>query len=413
MNFKENLREGLRSIQSNLLRTVLTALIISIGITSLVGILTAIDGIQSSVNSSFSDLGANTFTVRNQDNRGMFGGRQQKRYPDISYDQAKLFSQTLQNNYGATVSLSAPVGGALQVKYGSNKTNPNVRLVGADQAYLAISGFKIDMGRNFSANDLKNSLNVAIIGQEIAKNLFEKGNPIGSDIVVMGRKLKVVGLLQKKGSLGGGTGNDRLVLVPLETGRAMAANRRLTFDITASISSISNGEEVIEEARGIMRRVRGDALGAQDSFLISRADELAKNFETITGFLRIGGFGIGIITLLGASIALMNIMMVSVTERTREIGIRKSLGATPSVIRFQFLSEAIVICLLGGVGGLLLGILVGNLISTSISDSSGFIVPWLWMILGIVVCVVVGVVSGIYPAIKASRLDPIEALRHE
>ena len=413
MNFKENLREGLRSIQSNLLRTVLTALIISIGITSLVGILTAIDGIQSSVNSSFSDLGANTFTVRNQDNRGMFGGRQQKRYPDISYDQAKLFSQTLQNNYGATVSLSAPVGGALQVKYGSNKTNPNVRLVGADQAYLAISGFKIDMGRNFSANDLKNSLNVAIIGQEIAKNLFEKGNPIGSDIVVMGRKLKVVGLLQKKGSLGGGTGNDRLVLVPLETGRAMAANRRLTFDITASISSISNGEEVIEEARGIMRRVRGDALGAQDSFLISRADELAKNFETITGFLRIGGFGIGIITLLGASIALMNIMMVSVTERTREIGIRKSLGATPSVIRFQFLSEAIVICVLGGVGGLLLGILVGNLISTSISDSSGFIVPWLWMILGIVVCVVVGVVSGIYPAIKASRLDPIEALRHE
>jgi putative ABC transport system permease protein len=413
MNFKENLREGLRSIQSNLLRTVLTALIISIGITSLVGILTAIDGIQSSVNSSFADLGANTFTVRNQDNRGMFGGRQQKRYPDISYDQARLFSQTLQNNYGATVSLSAPVGGALQVKYGSNKTNPNVRLVGADQAYLAISGFKIDMGRNFSANDLKNSLNVAIIGQEIAKNLFEQGNPVGSDIVVMGRKLKVIGLLQKKGSLGGGTGNDRLVLVPLETGRAMAANRRLTFDITASISSISNGEEVIEEARGIMRRVRGDALGTQDSFLISRADELAKNFETITGFLRIGGFGIGIITLLGASIALMNIMMVSVTERTREIGIRKSLGATPSVIRFQFLSEAIVICLLGGVGGLLLGILVGNLISTSISDSSGFIVPWLWMILGIVVCVVVGVISGIYPAIKASRLDPIEALRHE
>jgi putative ABC transport system permease protein len=343
----------------------------------------------------------------------MFGGRQQKRYPDISYDQARLFSQTLQNNYGATVSLSAPVGGALQVKYGSNKTNPNVRLVGADQAYLAISGFKIDMGRNFSANDLKNSLNVAIIGQEIAKNLFEQGNPVGSDIVVMGRKLKVIGLLQKKGSLGGGTGNDRLVLVPLETGRAMAANRRLTFDITASISSISNGEEVIEEARGIMRRVRGDALGTQDSFLISRADELAKNFETITGFLRIGGFGIGIITLLGASIALMNIMMVSVTERTREIGIRKSLGATPSVIRFQFLSEAIVICLLGGVGGLLLGILVGNLISTSISDSSGFIVPWLWMILGIVVCVVVGVISGIYPAIKASRLDPIEALRHE
>ena len=169
----------------------------------------------------------------------------------------------------------------------------------------------------------------------------------------------------------------------------------------------------MEEARGIMRRVRNDRIGAKDSFEIESADAIAKDFEEVSGYLRMGGFGIGIITLLGAAIALMNIMLVSVTERTREIGIRKSLGATPRLIRLQFLIEAIVVCILGGIGGLILGIAIGNLIAGLISENASFIVPWFWMLIGIFVCVIVGIISGIYPAIKASRLDPIEALRYE
>ncbi|MCF0039914.1 ABC transporter permease [Dyadobacter fanqingshengii] len=414
MNIKENIDEGLRSIQSNLLRTVLTALIIAIGITSLVGILTAIEGIQSSVNSSFADLGANTFTVKNkEDDDFRNDGRRSKQYPPVTYRQALAFADKFKASYTATASLSAGIGGAVQVNFLSKKTNPNSSVVGSDEQYLGINGYKIDLGRNLDKNDMENALNVAVIGQEIAKKLFERVDPLNKDITFMGSRYKVVGVLQKKGSLGGQNDADRIILIPLENGRGLAANRALTYNITASAPNISDGDFIVEEARGIMRRIRNDALGKEDSFTIDRADAIAKDFEEVTGYLRIGGFGIGIITLLGASIALMNIMLVSVTERTREIGIRKSLGATPSVIRFQFLIEAIVVCILGGIAGLILGIIIGNVISGLISSDSSFVVPWIWMAMGILVCVVVGVLSGIYPAIKASRLDPIEALRYE
>ena len=412
MNYTENFKEGLRSIKANMLRAVLTALIIAIGITSLVGILTAIDGIQSSVNNSFADLGANTFDIEVPQWRRRNRGLVQKQNPPITFRQAQSYQNEFKKKYDAKVSISAQIAGAVQAKYLNKKTNPNVLIQGIEDNYLTVKGYKLMSGRNFTRNDLDYSLNVTIIGDELAKNLFEKNTPIGKEISLKGGRYVVIGVLSKKGSLTGG-GDDRVALIPLNNGRGMAANRALSFDITTSVANEADPDLIMEEARGVMRRVREDQIGKNDSFEMERSDSLAKDFDDITGYLRIGGFVIGIITLLGASIALMNIMLVSVTERTREIGIRKSLGATPRVIRVQFLMEAICICLLGALGGLVLGIAVGNVIANSISEKSSFIIPWLWMLMGIAISVFVGIASGIYPAIKASKLDPIDALRYE
>ncbi len=411
MNILENIKEGLRSIRSNMLRTVLTALIIAIGITSLVGILTAIDGIQSSVDNNFASLGANSFDIKTPQGYGRRrGGREEKIFPPIDFREAMAYKKNF--GYNASISVSSIITGAAQVKYESKKTNPNTQIIGIDDTFLNIKGFKLESGRNFSNSDLENSLNVAIIGSELKNLLFLKADPINKEITTLGMKYKIIGVLEKKGSMNGG-GADRLVLLPMQSARNIAGDRKLTFDITTSVPNITDLDGIMGEATGVMRVIRQDPIGQENSFETERADSFAKEFEDITGYLRIGGFGIGFITLLGAAIALMNIMMVSVTERTREIGIRKSLGATPTRIRQQFLIEAIVICIIGGIGGLVLGISVGNIISSFISADGSFIIPWMWMGFGILICVIVGVLSGIFPAIKASRLDPIESLRYE
>lgn len=412
MNIKENIAEGLRSIKGNLLRTILTALIISLGITSLVGILTAIDGIQSSVDNSFSGLGANSFDIRNRPaNQMRREGQKEKRFKNIDYRQATRYKYLFLAK--GKVSLRTSVSGNAIVKYESKKTNPNVRLWGIDDNSIELKGYKIGGGRSFSNNEFLNAANVCILGVDVIEQLFEKKSPLNQEIVVNGIKLKIVGLLAKKGNMMGG-GDDRIVMVPLETGRKIAVGRNLTFDITTSSTKVENLDNFMEEARGVMRKVRKDPLSAEDSFSIDRSDSIAKSFESITSSLQLGGFVIGFITLLGAAIALMNIMMVSVSERTREIGIRKSLGATPFRILQQFLIEAIVICLIGGIGGIILAIPIGNLIAQGISSgAASFIIPWLWMTVGIIICILVGLFSGIYPAYKASKLDPVDALRYE
>ncbi|WP_439882977.1 ABC transporter permease [Pontibacter sp. MBLB2868] len=413
MNLLENIRESFRAIKSNLLRTILTGLIISIGIMSLVGILTAVDSMKYSLTQTFSSLGANAFDIRRKgfNNRGSQQGRVEKVYPEITYEQASEYKERMSDN--AVVSLSAYISGATVVKSTTDKTNPNINIVGGDENYLQTQSLNLAQGRGFSSYEHEFGSNVAIIGDEIKSTLFKDRQAIGEYVTFLGRRFKIVGLLEAKGSSMGGSG-DRRIIIPLETGRQIPrqGGSQLNYDIKTAIPKPEELNYVMGEATGVMRNVRQDALGLEDSFEIRRSDSAIQKLDEISGYLKVGGFVIGFITLLGASVGLMNIMMVSVNERTREIGVRKALGATAVQIRQQFLIEAIVICIMGGFVGIMLGIMMGNGIAALIGEG-GFIVPWLWVIVGLTICVVVGVISGYYPAFKASKLDPIESLRYE
>lgn len=412
MNLLENIYEGLRAIQGNLLRTILTALIVTIGIMSLVGILTAVDGIKYSIDKTFSSLGANSFDIESKGytNRYRHRGQQGKTYPPISYHEARQYKRLSEGK--ARVSISAYIAGATVVKSQYDKTNPNTNVVAGDENYLVNENYNLARGRGFSSIEHENGANVAIIGKELAEKLFPKRSPINQTIQFLNKHFKVVGQLESEGSAMGNKSGDRIIIIPLETGNQLPRQQDLTYDIKTVVLNAENLNYAMGEATGIMRAVRRDKLGQEDSFEIKRSDSLAQSLDQISGFLKIGGFLVGFITLLGASIGLMNIMMVSVTERTREIGVRKALGATAFQIRQQFLIEAIVICLLGGIAGIIFGILMGNGIASLIGEG-GFIVPWLWVMVGLFVCIFVGLVSGYYPAYKASKLDPIESLRYE
>ncbi|MCU0448380.1 MAG: ABC transporter permease [Bernardetiaceae bacterium] len=412
MDYTENVKEALKAIKDNLLRTSLTAAIIAIGITALVGILTAIDGIKASISTGLADLGSNSFDLADkaQQRRNMRGGVSVRVKDPITYEQIKEFAQKF-GGY-ADVSITTDVSGIAEIKHGSKKTNPNTQVIGANEHYLTAKGINLDKGRNFSTVELRSGTYVAVIGSEIAEKLFGKENPINQDISALGNRYNVIGVMKEKSGFGGGGGANRLILVPLENAVILTAGQRTYFSTTCLVRNPSQLDYLIGEATGLMRKIRRDALGEENSFELQRSESVAEAIEETSGLLRIGGLGIGFITLLGASIGLMNIMLVSVTERTKEIGVRKALGATPARIRQQFLIEAVVICQIGGAMGLILGILIGNLMANLINAGT-FIVPWLWMITALVVCVVVGVASGYYPASRAARLDPIESLRFE
>ncbi|MDH5598598.1 MAG: ABC transporter permease [Cyclobacteriaceae bacterium] len=410
MNLAENFREGLRSVNANLLRSILTATIVAFGIMSLVGILTAIDGIQNSVNDSLSELGVNTFNISSKENRSQRrSGVVEKSYPQLKYKEIKEFEENY--FYPSTMLISATVTQIAEVKRLSKKTNPNVWVAGGNDEYVTLNGLYIDKGRNFSNLDLQYGTNVIIIGHQILKDLYDENEEaIGTNLNFLGGKYRVIGVLEKKGM--SNRNYDNSIVMPLLTAKRAGGNRQLSYTITIGISDQTKIDQAMGEATGIMRKIRRDRLGDPNSFDIEQSMSLSERMAEVTGVLRVGGFTVGFVTLLGASIALMNIMMVSVTERTREVGVRKAIGATPLRIRQQFIVEAIVVCLIGGFFGIILGILIGNLVA-SLMGITNVVIPWIWMLFGVVICVLVGLISGYYPAYKASKLHPIDSLRFE
>lgn len=411
MDIIENIREGLRSIKANLLRSVLTSCIVAIGITSLVGILTAVDGIEQSVTASLSSLGLNTFDIYSKNyRRSNRQGVVEKTYPLIRYSETKRFMS--QFTVPSSTCVFAHVSWNAEVKHLSKKTNPNVGIGGVNEEYMAIKALEFDHGRNFSMVEIDRGAHVTVIGSKIAEVLYENNeDPIGTNIIALGTQFKVIGVLKEKGEIAE-ENFDNSVYIPLIVANQLAGGEALRYTMTVAVRDPERFEHAMGEATGLMRMIRRDRIGQENSFEIEKSETLEENLKSITSGLYWGGFGVGFITLLGASIALMNIMLVSVTERTREVGVRKALGATPLRIRQQFVIEAIVVCLLGGIVGIILGIAIGNLMASFMAVES-FVVPWLWMFVGLLVCVVVGLISGYYPAHKASMLDPIESLRFE
>lgn len=410
-SIRENIREALKSVRSQLLRTILTVLIIAIGIIALVGILTSIDAISGSISSNFSSMGSNSFTIRNFGFSGGLqkGGRKRKYYDRISYDEAVEFKKRYE--FPATVSMSTRASSLATLKYQSEKTNPNIFVFGVDNNYFETSGYEIERGRNFSETEIRYGSHVVIIGKDIQKKLFpNKENPIDKLISVGPGKYRIIGVLKSKGSSMGFSG-DKNAFIPIINARQYFSQANPTFIINVKANTQGELDRAVGEAMGIFRIIRKDKIKKEASFEVSKSDSFANLFLENMAFVRIAAIAIAIITLLGSAIGLMNMMLVSVTERTREIGVRKAIGASSSTIRMQFLIEAIVICQFGGILGIILGIIFGNIVGSFVGGE--FIIPWAWMILGVFLCLVVGLLSGIYPAYKASKLDPIESLRYE
>jgi putative ABC transport system permease protein len=412
LNFlKENISIALDSIKANRLRAIITMLIIAIGITALVGILSAIDAIKNGINNNFTSMGANTFTIRNADVNIRVGrnGRKAETFDKIKYKEALRFKNEF--NYPVVTSVSTMASMASRIKFENKKTNPNIQIFGSDENYILTAGYDLESGRNFNTYEVISGAPIVIIGKDIEKTLFgENNSALDKTIKIGASRYKIIGVLKSKGN-SAGFGGDKLCIIPLTNARQYFGNDNMSFTINVLTKNSALLDNILNEAKATFRKIRKVPTTGVDNFDIVKSDNLATlligNLQKVTA----GATIIGLITLLGAAIGLMNIMLVSVTERTREIGIRKALGATQNAIKSQFLIESVVICVMGGLIGILFGIIIGNIISFALD--TGFFIPWFWIIMGVIICVTVGLLSGFIPAKRASKLDPIDSLRFE
>jgi putative ABC transport system permease protein len=425
MTYKDSLSLSWKNIKGNRLRTAITVIIIALGIFALILIITAITAASNSLTSSFSTMGANSFSIRFKDRNIRFGNssdnsekksktkteRKSTLGIPISYEEARTFKERF-NFPGAKVSIALRGPGNIVVNTNKRKTNPDVNVFGGDENYLEINGYKISYGRNFTPLEVSAGRNVCMIGSAVATKLFPDNVAKAVDAVINVDHIpfRVIAVLEDKGS-SAFFNTSRIVITPYNSIRRVFSGRSSSYNIAVMVPDLRLMEVATGEATGVFRPIRKLSVKDEDNFFIDKSDSIAEALLTNLGFLEKGTIGIAFITLIGAAIGLMNIMLVAVNERTKEIGLIKALGGTKKDIRSQFLFESVMISLMGAVAGIIAGILVGNLVALLLN--TGFVVPWNWVLAGIVVCSIVGLAAGLYPAYKASKLDPIVALRYE
>lgn len=408
MNIAQTLALSVQSIKNNKLRTSLTILGVVVGIFSIIVIMTVITMLQNSIESGLSQLSKNTFQIQKFDPTvGGGGHRRDRSRRDITIEEAERLKELLSQ---------AKYIGAEQwqfgkiVKYGNKETNPNIQIAGITTEAMHTNNWVVEEGRALRDNDIDNSRNVCVMGKDVVAKLFPNINPIGQTVRVDGRPFQVIGILEKQPALFGQS-RDNYIIVPITSWQAMFGKRSQSINITVMSHSLEDYNNLIEAAIGHFRQIRKNAPGEPNDFYIYSNESMIGMVNDITGPIKYGALAVSVIALLAAGVGIMNIMLVSVTERTREIGIRKAVGARKTNILTQFLIEAVILCVIGGILGIFLGVGIGNIAGSFLAAESA--IPYDWVIIGISLCVFVGVIFGTYPAYKAANLDPIEALRYE